>query len=263
MTSRPLLCALIALSLGASTWAQNPAPAKEEGEAKRPFLNLPMLELGDSYADSEFGFEFRLPKGFSVYPDLDQLRAAQIVPESERLGPDGKPNRVQIFLFQNQTGATILIRANDPAFKIENPAELRNTMSEADTRAGNPTRNVGKLYQFKMRGGDVGFFAEREFGSQLSRQVTHHQYMAYMRSGSRSLLVQFSAPIPEFEAVADPFKACLGSFILREGRLVEAAKVAEPRRWKGSMNATVLANLGVAMALVSLLVWLLPRRATS
>ena len=179
------------------------------------------------------------------------------------MGPDGTPNKVQLYLFRDDSHASILIRANDPALKIENPLQLLSTFSEADQRDGHPTRQVGKLRQFKMRGGNIGFFAEREFGNAISRTYTHRQHMAYMRSGPRSLLIQFSAPIATFQEHEEPFKACLGSFILREGRPVEASTLVEARRWQGFFNPTVILNLGIAMLLVGLFVFLLPRRGAS
>jgi len=243
-----------------STNAQDAPTTGQTQMIKAPFLDLPLRELGESFADPAHGFEFRRPIGFEMVDNIEQLRNENILPEAQRTSSTGVVQQVQLYLFREQAGrgdANILIRATEPAQNIQTPQELRAYFVNPDNAAGIPTKNVGKLYQVKMRGGEIAFFAERELGHQLSggRTVTR-QFMAYIRTGARSLLITFTAPFGRFEELADTFKACLGSFILRAspqqvGEHSQARR--EAKRFGGITSAPVLVNLGIAAVLVALL----------
>lgn len=254
-------CVALGILLGAApSPAEAQVPTGETKAIQAPFLDLPLRELGESFADPIYGFEFRAPIGFEMVDNIEQLRSENIVPEAERTSSSGVVTQVQLYLFREQAGrgdANILIRANEPAYNIQSPQELRAFFVNPDNAAGIPTKNVGKLYQVKMRGGDIAYFAQREVGYQGSGgRTVNGQFMAYIRTGARSLVISFTAPLDRFDELADTFKACLGSFILRDNPQHAATnkpRTREPKRFGGIGSVPVLANLGIAAVLVALL----------
>ena len=208
--------------LGAAAVAALPTAAAQVPPGEQPArvasipLDPPDVELGEEFRDDDYGFSFRLPKGFELLPDADlqRLRETDIVPEDQLPEVDGKKARVQVWKFENREGANIYVLMNEPPVAIESPTHLRGAINEPDKQRGRPIENVGKLYQFQARGSRIGYMVSREFGIEPGKPTTLTQSIAYLRGTNRSFIVRCTAPKETFADVEGPFQAAMVTFAI-------------------------------------------------
>lgn len=240
---------------------QAPGKKKPGGEGGAPpLLEGPDVELGELFKDAEWGFEFRLPKDMHAWPAerLEAFRKLAIKPEEQRKLPDGKIQKVQIFVFEDERGGSVTIEASEPPVKVESPQALRQLVHDADRRGGLLLADVGKLLQFRARGSRVGFVALREWGERGATATTDRTMLAYLTNLAVSLVVRMNAPKERFADSEAQFSSSLRSFALRENAVkpVSASELAPARESPGFSAPATLASAALLLGMVVLLVQL-------
>jgi hypothetical protein len=213
-------------------------------------VEIPQGNLGEMFHDPTFDFEFRLPASMRplAAERLDQLRSQLIAPENRHRegGDDADRMIVELFVFEDGGTGVLRVRVNrPPVMAIDSPSALRNAVNEPDRLKNRPILNVGEPGKFVTRDGRKGFFVEREFGLDPAGARTHKQATAFLRSGDRSFLVDYTDTIENFESGRADFLAAAGTFAIREGRTVAIADLV-PSRAPARMSTMTIANFALA-----------------
>jgi hypothetical protein len=234
----------------------NPAQSGPASGGKKQATEFPLLKVeridpalaGQRVADERYEFEFVLPAGFRPLP-LDQLAAVrtQLVPPLEqRTLPSGAVQQKEVFVYDDGRGSRILIEAYDPPIKILTPNELRQFFVERSS-PGMRLDPSGKVLQFQTRARS-GYLVEFDIGTPAGKL---HQYVAYLRAGTRSLFVFMTAPADSFATYRSGFEQSLISFAMREPLAVEGESLAPNREFEGRQRwLVIVANLAVLAAVV-------------
>lgn len=234
-------------------------PTPGQPEVQAPFLKVEHFDpalSGDEFQDETWNFGITLPKGFlPVAPaELAAIRKALIPDEAQRKLPSGRTQEKQVFKFADPRGATILVELYDPPLDISSPAKLRAAMLAQFGKSQQlKLTESGKLLQFNARGNRIGAFCEFDLtGAQI--QPTH-QYIAYLRAGSRGALAILSAPQAIFPDYATPFQQAITRISLRDPKsetTAQAAAKTEARKFSGESNTFMILG-NVALIVVVLL----------
>ncbi len=263
ITRTPFLTLFLALT-AVCALAQAPAPARGPAQAEgppaatEPFLPIPdNVELGEVFADKEWGFEFRLPKGMRPLPNMEEWRKA--VAGEEQRTAEGVVGKVQHYQFVGAGSVNILVRVHEPPVRVDAPSALRRIVNEEDKQRGRPLANYGKLYRVRGSGQRVGFLASRDFGKTPGSVTTHRQSIAYFPGLTRSYLIQYTAEIDAFAALERDFHASLATFAVQDGKPLKPQDLAPARSTPGFLSGKVLGNLVLLAALLLLLASFLRR----
>lgn len=251
----PCLFPAVAHSQG----APSPAPPRVAATPLVP----PNVELGEIFGDDEWGFELRLPTGMVPLPPdkMEEMRRMTIAPPEERTDADGNVGKIQVWKFESPTAA-ILIRANEPPTKgIDSPIRLRREINEPDRLRGRAVQDHGKLYEFKARGARTGFLVTRDVALEPGRAPSLRQHSAFLRGASRSYILQYMAPLEQFDEQSDDFQAAVCTFAILQESPAATVGATPARAPEGIGSGRFIANVTLAVLLVLLLVYVLRRKA--
>jgi hypothetical protein len=261
-----ITCLAALASLSAIAWAQNPSAPGQTPVSSEPLLPIPSVELGDTFADPEWGFEFRLPLGMKPLPpeEMRKLNETLSLAEEDRTAEDGTVGKLRHFQFRVAgSTANLLIRVLEPPARVESPSALRKLINEPDELRGRTQRNYGRLYRFRALDGRGGFFASRDFSVTPGTGLEFRQSSAYLLGATRSYIIQYTAKIEEFPRLEDDFHACLATFKIKDETAVTAKQLRPARKTSGFFSMTVIGNLVLGALLVLLLVRAVRGRSTA
>ncbi len=254
-------CGVALVALAAPSFAQK--PAKPNAPKADPAMQVPFLKIdkfdpalnGEEFSDDAFGFQIRLPKEFKLLDpaSLAKLRGVLIPPEDKRTLPSGTVQQMQVYQFTDGKGGSILAVVQDPPLQIGSPGDLRQFL--LNQAQGQQTRldESGKLLQFNGRGNRLGFLCE--FDVQVPNQPLTHQYIAFMRAGTRSLLAYYVAPQSTFMAYQLGMQQSIAQIGLHEDKGKFAPIKQEARGFEGSKQSAMLFGNLALLAVVSFVIW--------